>query len=193
MLSKLNCESDPIYVQCTPEYGAELNECFPLVQEKVKKHCGGIIFGWQIWKTRLLVEAEFHAIWESQSGELLDIAPKPITPNKILFVPDRKRIYEGKQVDNVRINILGNRLVDDFIEVCEASFRLQNKGDRALKHELTLEGEDARAYNIFERAKSMLQVMIAQGLNHQSSCPCNSGNKYKVCHGKQIKALAKDI
>nr|WP_240922933.1 SEC-C metal-binding domain-containing protein [Pseudoalteromonas sp. Z1A6] len=35
--------------------------------------------------------------------------------------------------------------------------------------------------------------MIEQGFNHQSPCICNSGKKYKVCHGKKIHTLVECI
>ncbi|WP_165742184.1 SEC-C domain-containing protein [Pseudoalteromonas sp. Z1A6] len=193
LLVSLNSESEPVYVKCIPEIDAELDDCFPLVESKIKRMGGEIVFGWQIWKANFLIEAEFHAIWKTKSGELIDISRKAISPDKILFVQDSNRVYEGKQVDNIRVNIIGNRLVDDFIAVCEASFRLQNTGDKAFKHELTLIGAEAEAYSILEDSKIMLQAMIEQGFNHQSPCICNSGKKYKVCHGKKIHTLVECI
>jgi hypothetical protein len=193
LLTKIGCETDPVVIKCIPEKDAELDSCFPLVESKVVDHGGTSVMGWQIRETKLLVEAIFHAVWKRKDGELIDISPKPIPTNEILFVQDIKATYEGRQVDNIRLNILGNRLVDDLIEICEASFRLHNKGERACQHALTLKGKDAQAHQIFENAKPMLELMVLQGLNHQSPCPCNSGKKYKVCHGKQFRELAKSI
>lgn len=193
LLAKINCEIEPVSIRCAPEKGAELNNCFPLVDSKVATHGGSSVLGWQIRETTLLVEAIFHAVWKTQNGELIDISPKPEPTREILFIQDPAATYDGRQVDNVRLNITGNRLVDDLIEICEASYRLQNKGERAYLHALTLEGKEAQAHTVFENAKPMLEIMVNQGLNHQSQCPCKSGKKYKVCHGKLFKELAISI
>ncbi|MBN0989564.1 SEC-C metal-binding domain-containing protein [Amphritea pacifica] len=193
LLTKINSEFDPILIRCIPEKGAELDNCFPLVESKVAANGGYSVLGWHIRESKLLVEAIFHAVWKREDGELIDISPKPVPTKEILFVQDPCASYEGRQIDNIRLNILGNRLVDDLIEVCEASYRLQNKGERAYQHALTLKGKEAQAYQVFENAKPIIEMMVLQGLNHQSQCPCNSGKKYKVCHGKLFRDLAKSI
>jgi hypothetical protein len=193
LLAKVGSKEEPITIKCVPEQGAELNDCFPLVETKVVEYGGESILGWHVRESRLLVEAIFHAVWKTADGELIDISPKPVPENEIIFVPDSSAVYEGKQVDNIRINITGNRLVDDLIEICEASYRLQNKGKRAFQYALTLKGNDAQAHQIFENAKPTLEMMALQGLNHQNPCFCGSGKKYKVCHGKVFRRLAKSI
>jgi hypothetical protein len=191
--AEIDSKSILLTVRCAPEKGAELNDCFPLVEAKIAECGGESVLGWYIQESKLLVEAIFHAVWKTADGELIDISPKPVLTKEIFFVPDTNTVYEGKQVDNIRINIIGNRLVDDLINICEASYRLQNKGERAFQHELTLTGKDVQAHQVFEIAKRMLEMMVLQGLNHQSPCQCNSGKKYKVCHGKVFRNLAKSI
>lgn len=193
LLSKINSETDPVVIKCIPEKGAELDICFSLVESKIAVSGGASVLGWHIRESKLLVEAIFHAVWKREDGELIDISPKPVPTKEILFVQDASASYEGRQVDNIRLNILGNRLVDDLIEVIEASFRLQNKGERAYQHALTLKGKDAQAHQVFENAKPIIEMMVLQGLSHQSACPCNSGKKYKVCHGKLFRDIAKGI
>ena len=127
--SRIDSSEEPRYVPCKPQRGAPINECFPLVEEKVDTEGGKIILGWQIWKGKLLIEAEFHAIWESPNGEWIDITPKSLSFSEVLFVPDPAAVYEGKQVANIRINITNNSLVDDFISFHEATFRIENKGE----------------------------------------------------------------
>lgn len=193
LIDKLNTGVEPVYIDCEPEVGADIANCFPIVQEKILKFGGEMVLGWEIWKTRLLVEGEFHAIWRNSDGRLIDISPKPIPLERILFLPAPNAQYEGRQVDNVRINILGNRLVDDLIEICEALFKLQNKGDRANQYELKLEGEEARAFKVLQQARPMLEFMVHEGLSHQGPCPCESGKKYKNCHRQKILELARGI
>lgn len=193
LLSKINSDIDPIVIKCIPEKNEELNNCFPLVESKVAACGGGLVLGWYIHDSKLLVEAIFHAVWKREDGELIDISPKPIPTKEILFVQDTSASYDGRQIDNIRINVLGNRLIDDLIKIYEASYRLQNKGERAYQHALVLKGEDAQAHKVFENAKPMLEIMVLQGLNHQSPCVCNSGKKYKVCHGKLFRELAEGV
>jgi hypothetical protein len=66
--------------------------CFIGVADKIKAGGGSICHGWAIWETlpRLFLTAEFHAVWVSPSGELIDITPKPQRENRIVFAPDPK-------------------------------------------------------------------------------------------------------
>ncbi len=193
LIEKLGCKEDPIYIECAPEKGAKINDCFSIVEKRVSSHGGSSVFGWQIWKEKFLVEAEFHAVWRTTDDKLVDISPKADPQRRILFAIDDDAIYEGKQVDNVRLNIIGNRLVDDLIEVSEAMFRLLNRGDRAQQHKLTLPNDEARACQFLQDVRPKLEMMLKDSLNHQSRCFCDSRKKYKVCCGKQIRNLTKRI
>lgn len=193
LLSKLDTCSEPVFLRSIPEPKSPLNECFPTVDKKVKSSGGKRVLGWQIWKTSLLVEAEFHAVWQSPEGNLVDITPKSLPLTEILFVPDESAEYEGKQVNNIRVNTTGNQIVDDFIALNEAVFRIENKGERALQHELSLKGDEAQAYRQLIKARELLEMMALQGMNRKSPCLCGSGKKHKACHGKQINELAKNF
>lgn len=193
LVSKIGAKSEPIFLPSRPEVGAPVNECFPIVDKKVESAGGKQLLGWQIWKTSLLVEAEFHAVWESAEGEIIDITPKSLPLSKILFLPDEAVVYEGKQVNNIRVNTTGNQLVDDFIAVCNAIFRIENKGDRAFQYELSLSGDEAQAYHILIKAKELLQIMALQGMNRKSPCFCGSGKKHKACHGKKINEIVQSF
>ena len=193
LFSKLNTLEKSQYIPCRPSPNAPQNECFPLVEAKVKSDGGSQVLGWQIWQTKLLVEAEFHVVWKSPINGLVDITPKSMPCSKILFVADPKAVYEGKQVSNIRINTTGNSLVDDLIAVYEAVFRIENKGERALQYELSLSGSETRAYKILDEAKPMLELMALHGDTRKSPCPCKSGKRYKVCHGKKIRKLVNDF
>ena len=195
LVEKLNCNTEPVYVDCYPEEGEEIVNCFSIVEKRVQKSGGSLVLGWAIWKGMLLVEAEFHAVWKTSEGNLRDISPRIIFPKQILFVPDPKAKYEGKQVDNVRINIVGNKVVDDFIKVWEARFKLQNKGDRAYQY-----GDDVKYDKVEKRALEMLQefgewleIMARQGLSYKDPCFCRSSKKYKNCHRLKILKLIQGI
>ncbi|MDP3877096.1 MAG: SEC-C domain-containing protein [Methylobacter sp.] len=193
LLSKISSKAEPVFVICSPSPNAPRNECFPLVEAKIEKEGGERVLGWQIWQGQLLVEAEFHAVWKTPAGEFLDITPKPFPVEQIFFVADPKTKYEGKQINNIRINITGNPLVDEFISVHDAVFRIENKGKRALQYQLSLSGKEADAHNKLNAAKPMLEMMALQGNTRNSSCLCGSREKYKACHGKIIRKLLNDF
>lgn len=184
--------SAPIYVTVVPESYARARFCFPAVQEKIKRDGGEQVIGWQIWNTGYLIEAEFHAIWKSSSGALVDITPKQIPVEKILFLPDSNMQYNGVQVDNIRLNISNNRLVDDLIEVSKIIYRQLNKGDLAHQHGLIrLRGKDAEMYDVLSQIKTGILWMVNNGKSRNSHCFCGRRLKYKHCHGKDLEHAIK--
>jgi len=188
----LQNDGNPLYVAVRPNNNALINECFPNVDEKIKKDGGRRVIGWQIWKTKHLIEAEFHAVWASDSDELLDITPKLIPCSKILFLEDKVRNYHGCQVDNVRVNISSNTLVNDLILVCETLFKIGNKGDRAYQHKLTLTGEELQMWGILNDMKQGLTYMLSQGSTPHQLCFCG-GDKYRKCHGKFLEYVVEQL
>ena len=183
------CRSEkPVYVEHSPEPYAQVNECFPAVDRKVQECGGKVLYGWQLWEwPGVLLEAEFHAVWLSPENELLDITPKPFKVDKILFLPDPSMRYEGKQVNNIRVPLSDNPITRDFIGICDAIFRIQNKGDRARQSAISLEGSEAQLHQWLQETKVLTLQMLEFGLNRNSPCPCNSGKKYKACHGRKLE------
>jgi hypothetical protein len=72
-------------------------DCFNIVARKVARDGGTIQHGWSIgeWPT-IMLEAEFHGVWVSASGELIDLTPQADPPDRILFLPDPNRKFEGR-------------------------------------------------------------------------------------------------
>lgn len=186
LLRLMEVSLSSVYLDVIPEPYAKVVECFPAVVEKIRRDGGSQQLGWQIWKTSLLVEAEFHAVWKSPNGELRDITPKQLPIARILFLPDTRAGYIGAQVDNVRLNITGNRLVDDFIEISKAIFRIQNKGVRAFEYEIRLTDQEAQLHHALLQMHSAIYAMAMQGLTRNDPCFCGSGKKYKRCHGEGL-------
>ena len=83
----------------------------------------------------------------------------------------------------------GNPLVDEFIAIHDAVFRIENRGKRALQLEVSIKGREAKAHKMLSASKAMLEHMALQGDTRNSLCLCESGRKYKVCHGKKIGKL----
>ena len=180
------------YVDVLPTIGAQANECFPLVEQRIKAEGGRAVVGWSLWELpSLFVEAEFHCVWQRPSGELLDVAPKKHETSKVLFLPDPTRKYEGRQVNNIRKVVRSDPLLDTYLETFSAEFNLLNEGERAWQHEVTLSGEEAIAREIILQTRAecffrLLDIFPIIGPYHP--CPCGSGKKVKWCH-KRLGAV----
>jgi hypothetical protein len=183
LANKLAPAQSPVYLVVQPEADAKINECFPNVVAKVQKDGGSIVFGWQLWEwPHVLIEAEFHAVWRSPEGELKEISPKQHGEEKILFLPDAKRVYRGVSIDNVRIALRDDLLVQHFIAVSEEIVKVMNSGERAHQHGYV--SIPAREIEPLLEMQGLIQSMLTQGLRAHDLCLCGSGNKYKRCHGR---------
>lgn len=127
----------PLYLNVEVINGLVENECYKNIESMIKNNGGSIQYGWQIWETipNLMAEAEFHAVWVDNSGKLHDVTPKSLPEiNQILFLPDPTRKYEGKQIDNVRIPLQDEILIEQFIENAKKYFEATNRGELANYH-----------------------------------------------------------
>ncbi|MGH8420768.1 MAG: SEC-C domain-containing protein [Pseudomonas fluorescens] len=180
--------AQPVYLRVQQEADAIAHECFPNVQAKIARDSGTMLCGWQLWGwPHVLVEAEFHAVWISPAGELVDITPKPEGEARTLFVPDPRRSYEGLAIDNVRLPLRDDLLIRHFIQMSEAIVRVMNRGDRASRY-----GEISVPANEIQpllQARDFLGQSLGAGLREHTPCLCGSGSKYKRCHGAQVKAF----
>lgn len=81
----------PIYVDVRPVPNATLDDCLLNVFEQVTTHGGAERQGWAIWYIPgVWVEAEYHCIWLSPDGRLIDITPKKDGETSILFLPTER-------------------------------------------------------------------------------------------------------
>ena len=196
LLEKLNASHEPILLNVESETDSQIMDCLNNVKRKIERDSGKMILGWQIWKTNLLVEAEFHAVWEDKNLNLHDITPKGISIEKILFVEDEKLTYDGTQKDSIRINTTNNELVDDLIKVCEAIYRFDNRGERAFLYDLSSvlnEKQLKHKVNLIELREIVRCILNLNG-NQNSICPCQSQKPFIDCHGKNLELIIlKDI
>ena len=179
------------FLEVRPEPGAVVNECFPNVHAKIGQAGGRMLCGWQIWEwPHVLVEAEFHAVWISPDGALVDITPKQHAEPRILFAGDPRLSYTGRAIDNVRLAVRDDRLVHDFIAVSEAIVRVMNRGERAERYGyVSIPREEIEP---LVEAKSFLGHSISTGLRDHDPCLCGSGSKYKRCHARLLGELVAD-
>lgn len=117
------------YMVVEPEPDALEKECFPNVEAKIARDGGRMLCGWQLWEwPHVMVEAEFHAIWLSPDGQMVDVTPKLHHETKVLFVSDPRRRYTGATVDNVRLPVRDDQLIRHFIGVSEAITHVLSRG-----------------------------------------------------------------
>jgi hypothetical protein len=176
----------PQYVQVIAEPGYVFDECFFNVRDKIEKHGGAIQFGWAIWEwISILIEAEFHAVWISPEGELVDVSEKPNNIERILFLPDTQLEYdysiEGFRVNNIRKPIVDHSIIHELIDLMEQRFLLEEKYSKGRIVEIPKD-----EFLPIERRVGEIALMIQQGkhfgkIGRNAPCPCGSGKKYKKC------------
>jgi hypothetical protein len=184
IVKKLEAEPKPVWVPVKPANGALPNECFYNVEAQIRKRSGRIQYGWTIWQcANLFVEGEFHAVWVTPRGELIDVTPKPDGETRILFVSDNKRVYENSRVNNIRLAIIDRPEVHQFLQVANEQIEfIKNNSVPGEPHKFTaLPGEFER----FEMEKARLSVEMAKHVPSPTvSCPCESGRHFGNCCGK---------
>lgn len=177
-------EQVPIRIE---DYSKPLN-CFLNVEEKLKKDGGSVHYGWAILQNNIVCEAERHAVWESPDGELIDITPRDVKLDEIMFLSDNDFVYEGQLTDNVRINVTKNKVVDHFIRVCEVLETFYSYGNRITDDQVELDSRVAQIIHEYEGLKARMLRLIKDNGTERSLCICGGSKNYKNCHGKVILA-----
>lgn len=93
---------EPVLLPYT-DYGARYipGACHLNVAHRVKHHGGQRVFGWMIWTGPMFTEGEFHSVWRSPSGDLVDVTPRRDGEEFVLFVPDPKTKVQARGVGAV--------------------------------------------------------------------------------------------
>lgn len=186
LLEKINSEFEPEQVPVIIEKYSKTLNCFKNVDRKVQLDGGKTHYGWAIYQTNLLCEAERHAVWENESEELIDITPREVDFDQIMFISDNDFEYEGQIIDNYRVNITKNKVVDHFIKVCEILNKFYSLGKRKNDWELEVEPHIGKIIYEYEELKSRLESYINNGGNLKTKCVCGGNKNYKNCHGKTL-------
>jgi hypothetical protein len=184
----LSLDAVPGYVSVEPIEDGKVNECFGNVALKVERSGGGIQHGWCIaeWPGAF-IEAEFHAVWRSPDDSLLDVTPRAHGETNILFLPDFRRTFNDAQRDNVRVPLRKDALVQDLIGLAVKRFTVMNRGNRqGTFGEISMDPQEIMP---ILQAWMFVEIMLRDGKTAESPCACNSGRKYKNCHGPLIRGL----
>ena len=187
LMDKLNAEFEPEFVPVIIESYAKKQQCFGNVEAKVKRDGGSSHYGWAVWQSDIICEGERHAVWKSPEGNLVDITPRDPAMDQILFISDNNLVYKGQLIDNVRINISSNKIVDDYILLIESVEILFTYGKRANEDEINLPVQIRALQCRLEEVSGILLEYILFGGTHQTQCFCGEELRYKDCHGNTLK------
>jgi hypothetical protein len=136
-------------------------DCFETVERKIVESGGTACFGWLVWDwPKLFLEAEFYAVWRDAGGKLHDITPR-LGPPHILFLPDPKRIFEGRRVESVRRPLTPDPAVAGFLRACEEEFALLNRGARAFMRNVALQGAELGELQLIWQRKVAFSQRLA--------------------------------
>lgn len=160
---KLDPTREPILVPVHPAGATVPERAFAFVKAYAAQHGGRVQHGWVIREyPGWYLEATFHGAWVAPTGELLDIAPLPGSSEKVLFLPDSRRTYQGEGIP------------DRFQALSTSPDVLAVVADAELHARLRVEAEAlARRERVPRRAAG-----------RNDPCPCGSGLKYKKCCGR---------
>jgi len=185
---------EQIYLDCLQAQGEALNDCFTIVEKRVKAKGGRIIYGWAVRiAPRMYLEAEFHAVWETTEGNLLDISVKEYQTKRILFLPDPTKKFDGRQVNNKRKPLQENPVIKGFLKTYDDEFEVKNRG----MHEFELNEDYKPTPEEIEELELIIERRIRYSIQLDGlfpeigpydPCPCGSGKGVKWCCGiKNLK------
>lgn len=186
LIEKTGSNETPVIVPICVEEGAKPLYCFSNVESKIKKDGGSVVYGWIIWAGELMFEAEFHAIWKSCSGNLVDITPhEGYDDAYILFLPDTNVSYKGELIGNIRISNINNPLMDDLIKVCDFLDKVK-AGGKKVGDDYLLSGSVAKFAEILLDWRESLTNFINDQRKPNDYCFCGLPFSYEDCHGNNI-------
>ena len=180
---------DAIFLEVNPEQGSKILDCFENVKKKIDRSYGEMLCGWVIWEWKgVLEEAEYHAVWRSPQGKILDITPQSDGEKKVLFVPCPKDIYDGIRKDNIRLAVRDDMIVHHFILLCEEIFKKQSAIEGGAIYSCA--NNKSKEIVPLMKAREFMKNSIFSGLRANKPCLCGSQKIYSQCHGRKIEGAS---
>jgi hypothetical protein len=123
-------------VPVRPPLWARAGWCTDNVDRAIADWGGRSEPGWRIIETlpTVLLEAEFHMLWISPDEEAIDVTPALVRGVPFPFLPDPRLRYEGRQIDNRRLALRDDPMIDQLITMSERRFAQMNAGGLAEFH-----------------------------------------------------------
>lgn len=193
LLEKLNIDFDYEVVPVKVEEYSRAKQCYSNVTEKVERDGGKIYYGWSIhFNKGIIIEAERHAVWEDDNEQLLCVTPHPSGSKNVIFLPDNVPVDPSLQIDNVRLNITNNSLVNDWIHLSKTVGDIfYGYTDRKNDDEVIANNKILHVIQTLEEYRSLVMGLIKKGRAEKSNCFCKeglNGKKYIHCHRRLIEA-----
>lgn len=166
---------------------------------KVIKDGGKVHYGWSVhFNKGLIIEAERHAVWEDDEGELICVTTNPEDNNEIIFLSDDTPVDPKLQIDNIRQNITNNPLVDDWIFVANSIGSIYyHFTDRLDNEQVIAESPVLELIQRLELTKGDIWELIKEKRKERTLCFCSNGKynrRYIDCHSKNLRGvIAKNI
>lgn len=171
-------------VSVQPTAQSALNDCFHNVSDHVKANGGTSVLGWTIWEwPGTLIEAEFHCVWLSRGGELIDITPKPDADREVLFVCDERAKFDVTNPPpprpNVREPLTSHPAMVEFLAAARDREQLVARHWRGRHAEIP--AAELNAVNL--RLAQAVRDLRSRKVGRNDPCPCGSTQKFKRCCG----------
>ncbi|MBN9299880.1 MAG: hypothetical protein J0I41_22960 [Filimonas sp.] len=195
IVDTIDSDYEILSVPLRAEHYAQFSNCYAGVTEKVRRSGGRVQYGWLVAHTHFLCEAVHHAVWESPDGALLDVTPYHKPTDSILFIPDDRYIYDGVPIDNVRINVSGKLIVDDFIIIAHLVERIRANGIRKDESRLVMSFELGMLHNKYVNYGQSMVSYLGKEINKvPDECFCGSSKPFANCHHIKLwEEIDKDI
>lgn len=170
-------DGELVELHTQPESHCRIGECISNVEMQVALRGGSIQYGWLLWLCQeYFLEGEFHAVWKSPEGELVDITPQMSRAKALFIAVPNMTLPPAKLRYNRRMPLTTDPLVLRYIEL--ATIRdigyLAKSGQQCSTTEINY---------LFYPTYIAYTLMQNKG-NLNSTCLCGSGDKFKNCHGK---------
>ena len=166
----------PVFLPLQLDPQSKPDFCYENVRNYVALHAGDIQHGWIIWELPdVFLQAEFHAVRISPVGELIDITPKVDGENKILFLPDSKRVYNQNLLVESRLKpFTYNKATWYWMWTEHEKHKIKQKHFWNGKVNVQAANAELDFLNSTEEGHT-------PKINRNASCICGSGKKFKRC------------
>lgn len=122
-------------------------ECFDNVKQKIKQDGGSPLFGWCIWKNEVLIEAEFHCVWQSRNKkQIIDITPQMDGGSRIIFLPEYEIEYKGHLINNIRRPLIDNPMVLEYIDHFDTLYNFRSELHKKYKDQGKPNNEEIKMF-----------------------------------------------
>lgn len=180
---KLIDEPQLEYIPIKPLPNMTAQNCFENVQQVINDHGGNAVYGWDVYiHPRLMIELEFHCVWQDNDGKLHDVSPRSQNTPASLFLHDKTMGKSDIPTANRMYPITSDPLLIRFVKASKRNADLVLKIYRESKHlgpNITPDPETQKKLKSFQRLKKEAYAkLVVLGTD---PCPCSSHKQTSDC------------